>query len=437
MTDFWKPLESTPEDETTYFTIMVDELDQLFAGTDRGLFITNDQGKTWSSLLSSDIPIVLLAQRQNKLFAIAADKTIYASPDMGTTWESSYFDQETEITDLLVLSDGTLLMSTGHFEEKNEAGVFRGKGLFKSIDDGKSWQKVNLAMNPDHYIAHLVQDSKGRIYASLNEYNTKDGAILYSQDQGKSWNKLPPLSFDWGANDIGTTSIVYVTSMAIDRNDNLVLGLSGTSGTVATSVNLKNSFQGAVNGTEWHHVRIVPFGYDWFYLEAHQLFFPSNGSAFASRIGQSYNLSGIFHHSGHRDATFEKQQVAPIFMGDIPNFTQTTFAETSNNRVFVVQELDRTVYYTDLEKIPLGNGQGEFLKPKIFPNPFHDLLKVEMLQESRLIELAIYDMKGSLVYKANATDTGLVEIRPDIQPGLYILHATIDGKVLVDWVVRR
>ncbi len=399
----------------------------IYVGTDKGVFFTSNLGISWTTLLPSDIPIVKLLISGTKIFAIAIDKTILISSDKGINWQSTSFTQESEITDLTLLADGSLLIATGHIEVKKDVGLFRGRGLYKSPDEGITWEKVSMGLDKDHYIAHLAQDSKGRIYASLNEYHAKDGVILYSSDQGKNWSTLPPVSFSWGQNNIGSTEIVQVSSMAIDQRDNLVIGMLGATGNVATSVNLKNSFQGAVNGTEWQHMRMVPFGYDWFYLEAHQLFFPSNGSVFASRIGQSFNLSGIFHNSGHRQAEFKKKQIAPVLLGDIPNFTHCTFAETSNNRVFVVQELDNVIYYTDLEEVPLGNGEDGKSGFTIFPNPFRDSFHIELNETIATAEVKLYDLEGSLLYVGEASNTDIIEVRPEISPGMYLIHILIDG----------
>ena len=427
ITDFWRPIEGPPHDQATYFTITVDEQDQLYVGTDKGLFITSDLGHSWKEILSADFPIIRIVTSGDYFYAITLDRNIYISPDKGNSWHWSLFNPESEITDFIVLPDKSLLLSTGHIEVQNDVGYFRGNGLYKSIDHGESWFKLDIGLTKNHYIAHLAQDSKGRIYASINEYNSKDGAILYSQDQGKNWYKLPPVSFNWGQNNIGSTEIVQISSMAIDQRDNLVIGMLGATGTVATSVNLKNSFQGALDGTEWQHIRMVPFGYDWFYLEAHQLFFPSNGSVFASRIGQSFNLSGIFHNSGHEQAEFEKRQIDPVFLGEIPNFTHCTFAETSNNRVFVVQELDNVIYYTDLEEVPLGNGEDGKSRFTIFPNPFRDSFHIELNETIATAEVKLYDLEGSLLYAGEAINTDLIEIRTEIKSGMYLVRISVDG----------
>lgn len=264
------------KEQTAYFTLATDEHDQLLAGTDKGLFATSDLGKTWKSLLSSEAPIIKIVIDASYTYAISADNVIYVSDDEGDAWQAYHFNELAAITDFLVLDDESLLLSTGYVEVKDDVGYFRGKGLFKSADHGETWTKIDLGLAQDHFISHLAKDSQGRIYASLDEYYSRDGAILYTQNLGETWEKLPPVLFNWGQeDDLGSTAIVKVSSMEVDQSDNLVIGMLGATGNVATSVNLINSFEGAMNSAEWKHMQLVPFGYAWFYLEAQGALLPN------------------------------------------------------------------------------------------------------------------------------------------------------------------
>ena len=150
MTDFWRPIEGPPHDQATYFTISVDQQDQLYVGTDKCVVLTSNLGVSWTTLLTSDIPIVKLLLSGTKIFAIAIDKTILISSDKGINWQSTSFTQESEITDLTLLADGSLLIATGHIEVKNDVGLFPGRGLYKSPDEGITWEKVSMGLDKDH-----------------------------------------------------------------------------------------------------------------------------------------------------------------------------------------------------------------------------------------------------------------------------------------------
>jgi hypothetical protein len=98
--------------------------------------------------------------------------------------------------------DGTLFAgSTDYFGEC---------GLFKSYDDGDTWEGIELMY---HYIRAIEVDSEGRIFlGTMGHYYDFTGIIFRSEDYGTTWDML-----------VGNSA--YTLSMAINTDDEIFIGL--------------------------------------------------------------------------------------------------------------------------------------------------------------------------------------------------------------------
>ena len=264
--DFWKLIDTKPKGklDMVYLSMIIDKEDRLYVGTNEGMYRIMEADTTWQ-LLTKPIPIYHIAIRENNIYCVSEKGTILRSVDGGLTWGDIHLNGLKNITDIEILKNGNILVASCHIEVKNNIGLFRGNGLYRSKDYGLTWEKLNIGTMYDQYISHLVLDSHGRIYASLNEYNAKDSLLIYSNNNGDTWEKFPQLKFNRvDENSIEGTDIVQVTSLTVDAMDSIHLSLQGASEFVATSINLSNSSSGALAGSEWKHMRLVSYGYPWF-----------------------------------------------------------------------------------------------------------------------------------------------------------------------------
>jgi hypothetical protein len=398
--DFWKPVSSKPgkDERTVYYSITTNAKDHLYVGGSTGLYKSIDSGDTWQKLKVDAAPVIHVVASGNKVFAVSSFGKIYSSMNDRLDWNSSQLPDAAEITDLIVLNNGDLIVSTGYIEAgSDDVGYYGGKGIFKSTDHAASWQKVDMGLPNDHYIAHLAQDSKGRVFASANEFDNGDGAILYSSDLGTTWQQFPDLLFSWGP-ESESTKIVQVGSLEIDPTDSIHVSLLGVTGSVATSVNLSNTFEGATNGTEWQHLKLVSYGYSWFYIEAQNAFFAKNGDRYAFRYGMSYNLSGIFYSK--EGSKFEKKHINPLNLDGSSFFNYCVFAEQSSGRVYVLQQLDTAFYYTDNTLIPLPVlGTTDKVDIQVYPNPATTHLQIQTTNSANSCVVTIHTLTGAKLYQ--------------------------------------
>jgi photosystem II stability/assembly factor-like uncharacterized protein len=164
-------------------------------GGDRGLYKTTDGGKTWTSLIKTgeytgvtDVimdprnPDILLAathQRQRTYFTLidgGPESAIWRSTDAGKNW--------TKVTSGLPMGEvGRIGLAYAPSNPsivyaQVEAGENRG-GIFRSSDNGVTWEKRNGSDSQAQYYAHVVVDpaDPDRIYVmNVNIMVSNDGA---------------------------------------------------------------------------------------------------------------------------------------------------------------------------------------------------------------------------------------------------------------------
>jgi photosystem II stability/assembly factor-like uncharacterized protein len=142
----------------------------------------------------------------NIVYAGTASGGVWKTTNNGTTWEP-VFDKESVSTigDIAIAPSDPAVVWVGTGEPNNRQSSSWGDGIYKSLDAGKTWQKMGLAAtqhigrvvihpkNPDVvYVAAL-----GHLWgpnAERGVYKTTDG--------GKTWNQVLKINEDTGVSDI-------------------------------------------------------------------------------------------------------------------------------------------------------------------------------------------------------------------------------------------
>jgi photosystem II stability/assembly factor-like uncharacterized protein len=210
---------------TTSYQVAFDPFDYnhcFIATTDIGLMESNDGGKSWNSATRKNgIPrrwenstywVVMDPQVKNKMWAamsgthdlprpkmwrkkgIAEFKGgIVLSEDGGKSWNSISADLgETAVTHILLDSSSDVSSRTLY------ACAF-GKGVFKSVDGGKTWKKKNKGLPANEPFAWRLEKGKhdGTLFLVLARRsdngsigNEQDGSIYRSDDGAETWTKV-------------------------------------------------------------------------------------------------------------------------------------------------------------------------------------------------------------------------------------------------------
>ncbi len=196
-----------------------------------GLFKTTDGGNNWQKIgldSTERISKILIDPADKKniyvaspgpLWKSSANRGLFKSSDGGKTWNKIlYVNDETGCADIAMhpQKPNVLLASFWQFRRKpfafNSGGP--GSGLFKTIDGGKTWNKLSKG---------LPEGDLGRIVITINPskpaqilaiVEAKIPGLYISEDEGESWKKL-------AATENITARPFYFSTLVYDPKDSL------------------------------------------------------------------------------------------------------------------------------------------------------------------------------------------------------------------------
>ncbi len=163
-------------------------------------------GPTNISGRCTDIAMVVPKGKNYTIFVAAASGGLWKTENEGTTWEPA-FDQgpATAIGDVTIAPSNSQIVWMG----TGEANIFRssqaGCGVYKSSDGGKTWQHMGLT---DTYtipriVIHPKNPDVVYVAASGHEWTKNPERGVYKTvDGGKTWQKVLFVNDETGAIDL-------------------------------------------------------------------------------------------------------------------------------------------------------------------------------------------------------------------------------------------
>src|SRR5690606_18501448 len=154
----------------------------IFVGSDfdDGIYLSSDNGDTWSHLPalgdSSNYSVYEILELGNgDILAATYGAGIFRSSDYGNTWNNAsigLFDNK--VTTLAINSDNKIF-----------AGTFLGNAVFSSEDNADNWTLANTGIDTVDARVLIFDDSSGGLFAG-----TYGAGIFLSQDQGDNWSQI-------------------------------------------------------------------------------------------------------------------------------------------------------------------------------------------------------------------------------------------------------
>jgi photosystem II stability/assembly factor-like uncharacterized protein len=180
----------------------------MYAGTSGGVYRSIDFGLAWTQinqgLASYDDIISLGINRNGTIYAGTFESGIYRSSD-GENWTEINNDllHNRRISTILLDTTGNLFIGTSMWTSD-------GIGMFKSINNGETWEQINNGLT-DLIISASAINSKGTIFIGTNNHG-----IFYSDNSGNQWYQVQ-------AEEIINSKI---QALKIDENDHIYAVIS-------------------------------------------------------------------------------------------------------------------------------------------------------------------------------------------------------------------
>ena len=171
-----------------------------------GVYKSSDAGKTWSHVgfaesqaiarirIHPTNPNIVFVASFGKYGAPSAERGLFKSIDGGKTWKKTLFrDEKTGAVDISIDRRNPTVMYAALWEayrlEYQMSSGGPGSGLFKSTDGGESWTEMTRAKGmPSGLIGRIGVSVSGadsnRVYALVEN---ERGGLFVSDDAGASW----------------------------------------------------------------------------------------------------------------------------------------------------------------------------------------------------------------------------------------------------------
>lgn len=152
----------------------------LLAGTSQGFFRSEDEGVSWSRMMTSSafppVPQVeAFAAFRGVLIACVRQVGLVRSTDSGNSW-----------TNINHLAPNASFLSVSRFHGDDSALYAGGPGVMKSLDDGLSWTDITGDMQSmtagRPIVVYSLQTQGSALYAGIH------GAVLRTLDGGTTWS---------------------------------------------------------------------------------------------------------------------------------------------------------------------------------------------------------------------------------------------------------
>jgi photosystem II stability/assembly factor-like uncharacterized protein len=209
-----------------------------------GIYKSSDGGQNWKNMglpKSDRISSIIIDPKNSDIVWVGVlgalwgdsdERGIYKTIDGGKTWQKTfYIDNKTGCSDLIIDKNNPNVMYASFWEFRRTGWSFSSggnqSGLYKSVDGGKSWNKIQNGFPEGKLgrIAITVAPSNSNILYSVLETEKPEKNGLYrSDDAGANWKHL---NSDFGL----VVRPFYFSRIVVDpKNPDIVVkgGLSGS-----------------------------------------------------------------------------------------------------------------------------------------------------------------------------------------------------------------
>jgi photosystem II stability/assembly factor-like uncharacterized protein len=162
--------------------------------------------RTAAWVTAIDVPEAPAHDHLYTIYAASRSGGLWKTTNAGTTWENITDSIDVEATGAVAVAPSDpKIVWLGGGDQANARSSISGKGVFKSVDAGKTWQSMGLA--DSHHIARIVihPTNPDVVYiAALGHLFSKNAerGVFRTLDGGKTWKKVLYVNDGVGAVDL-------------------------------------------------------------------------------------------------------------------------------------------------------------------------------------------------------------------------------------------
>jgi photosystem II stability/assembly factor-like uncharacterized protein len=151
---------------------------------------------------------------------------VWKTEDYGTTWQNvsdGYFDSPS-IGDIGIAQNDANIVYVGTGSDGLRSNVIAGKGMYKSIDGGETWEHIGLSETGQIGAVEIDPTDHNIVWVAAigQAFNAnEDRGVYKTLDGGRNWERMLFISDTVGFSDIellpGNPNIVFATAWKAER----------------------------------------------------------------------------------------------------------------------------------------------------------------------------------------------------------------------------
>ena len=178
-------------------------------GIGHGVYHSKDGGKSWKDMglkksehiskiiVHPEDPNTLWVASQGPLWSPGGERGLFKTTDGGKTWKNTLeINEWTGVTDLVIdPTNPNILYAASWQKHRNVAALIGGgpgTSLYKSVNGGDSWSKIDKGLPGSNKgkIGLAISPMQPNVLYAAVELDKRAGAVYRSENSGGSWSKM-------------------------------------------------------------------------------------------------------------------------------------------------------------------------------------------------------------------------------------------------------